>query len=306
MTLRILEKNEIIFRLLMFELKHFNLKITMDNNAIYISLTTTPYRINQIMPVIQSLKDQTFKVDKIFLNIPDVSRRTGQSYNIPDPLRNDADLTIVRGSDWGPVTKILGCLSKIVDPEAIIIVVDDDRVYNSNMVEQFHKQSRLHPDGVICATGFRKIMIDNRRRRIERDFIHKPFERGVGFECYAGMCYRRKFFDNDIYDLFQDVPEYCILSDDILLANYFAYKNIPIYVTATEDFNMHSSKNLRYAKEIDALHNGANKTVDSNERRYFQVITYLSSINRLYLPCDYINSYQHRVTYLRRKKCVKH
>jgi hypothetical protein len=37
--------------------------------------------------------------------------------------------------DWGPATKLLGALLLETDPDTVIITVDDDMMYNHNMVE---------------------------------------------------------------------------------------------------------------------------------------------------------------------------
>jgi hypothetical protein len=110
---------------------------------IYVGLTTLPSRIGKIRNTLDSLLEQTVVPDKIFLSIPDRSLREGCSYVLPEWLANKAlpRVEVLRCErDYGPGTKLLGCLPQITRP-ACLIVVDDDLKYSPFLVERlYHAQ----------------------------------------------------------------------------------------------------------------------------------------------------------------------
>ena len=103
-----------------------------------ITLTTIPRRINDVYKTLDSIKDQTLKPSKIFLNVPN------QYYRFPNAKIFDEDLEkiksnfveITRCDDFGPATKILGSLDKVKKYDCAIII-DDDHIYDKRMCEIF-------------------------------------------------------------------------------------------------------------------------------------------------------------------------
>ena len=104
-----------------------------------ISLTTTPSRIVKLKPTLISLFDQSRAVEKIIINVPCHSLK-GEEYVIPNWLTNLKNVYIHRCEiDYGPATKLLPTLLLNISPKTRIIVVDDDVIYGSSMVENFVK-----------------------------------------------------------------------------------------------------------------------------------------------------------------------
>jgi hypothetical protein len=104
-------------------------------------LTTLPSRIGKIRDTLDSLLEQTVVPDKIFLSIPDRSLREGSSYVLPEWLANKIlpRVDVVHcDQDYGPGTKLLGCLPHITRP-ACLIVVDDDLKYSPFVVERLYQ-----------------------------------------------------------------------------------------------------------------------------------------------------------------------
>jgi hypothetical protein len=118
-----------------------------------ITLTTLPSRIARIEPTIKSLLRQSIRPAAIRLNVPYVSRRENVSYVIPPWLERLRSVTIVRGDDYGPATKLIPTLLDSA-PDARLLVVDDDRVYHPYLVEQMTALSDEHPDAAIAASGW--------------------------------------------------------------------------------------------------------------------------------------------------------
>ena len=105
---------------------------------IYISLSVIPQRIKNINRSVDSLLGQTKKPDKIFINIPDKYRRFDEVIEDSQiPKFSDARVEITRCEDCGPGTKLLGSLDKL-EKNSLLILADDDHIYEDYMIEKFH------------------------------------------------------------------------------------------------------------------------------------------------------------------------
>jgi len=100
-------------------------------------MSTIPQRINNLNKSIKSLLSQTKKPDKIFINIPLKYRRFSETIHEEQiPKFNNNIVEITRGEDFGPGTKLLGSLNKI-KKDSLLILVDDDHMYEDYMIEKF-------------------------------------------------------------------------------------------------------------------------------------------------------------------------
>ena len=111
---------------------------------IYISISTIPSRIKSIDKTINSLLNQTLKPDKIFVNIPSKYKRFKNNVEEKDIPNFSNEVEITRCEDFGPGTKLLGSLKKI-DKNSLLILADDDHIYENFMVEKFHYHYSLSP-----------------------------------------------------------------------------------------------------------------------------------------------------------------
>jgi len=104
---------------------------------IYVSLSTIPQRVKDLNKSIESLLKQTKKPDKIFVNIPFKYRRFKETIDDNKiPKFDNSDVEITRCEDCGPGTKLLGSLDKF-EKNSLVILVDDDHVYEDYMIEKF-------------------------------------------------------------------------------------------------------------------------------------------------------------------------
>ena len=104
---------------------------------IYVSLSTIPQRVKNINRSVDSLLKQTKKPDKIFINIPYAYKRFSEKIeNEQLPKFNNKTIEITRCEDCGPGTKLLGSLNKL-EKDSLLILVDDDNIYEDYMVEKF-------------------------------------------------------------------------------------------------------------------------------------------------------------------------
>ena len=112
---------------------------------IYVSLSTIPQRIKNLNKSVDSLLKQSQKPDKIFINIPFKYRRFSETINDEQIPKFDSDIVeITRCEDCGPGTKLLGSLNKL-KRDSVIILADDDNIYEDYMIEKFFYYYSLVP-----------------------------------------------------------------------------------------------------------------------------------------------------------------
>ncbi len=105
---------------------------------IYVSLTTIPSRVKNLNKSVESLLNQICKPDKIFINIPIKYKRFKEIIEkVHIPKFNDPRVEITRCEDFGPGTKLLGSLKKF-ERNSLIILADDDHIYEDYMIEKFN------------------------------------------------------------------------------------------------------------------------------------------------------------------------
>ena len=104
---------------------------------IYVSISTIPQRIKNLNESVKSLLNQTKKPDKIFINIPFKYQRFTEIIKDDQIPKFDSNLIeITRCEDCGPATKLLGSLNKL-EKNSLVILADDDHVYENYMIEKF-------------------------------------------------------------------------------------------------------------------------------------------------------------------------
>mgnify|MGYP002478014759 CR=1 FL=1 len=123
-------------------------------NQVIVTLTTIPSRLTPenfeegIKSNINSLLNQDYEGEyEIHFNVPSVLKHNSIEYIIPEWIReianNNPKFKIFDNlEDLGPVTKIIHTLKRVTDPEAIIIVCDDDLIYHPNMVTEQVKNTK--------------------------------------------------------------------------------------------------------------------------------------------------------------------
>ena len=104
---------------------------------IYVSISTIPDRLKNLDQSIDSLLNQSKKPDKIFINIPYKYKRFNKTIDDNQiPKFDNSIVEITRCEDCGPGTKLLGSLDKF-DKNSLLILTDDDHIYEDYMIEKF-------------------------------------------------------------------------------------------------------------------------------------------------------------------------
>jgi len=111
-----------------------------------VSLTSIPPRFKNLKKTIDSILKQTIIPKKIFINIPTFYKRFDfiENTNFLNNL-NSKIVEVKRCKDYGPGTKLLGSIDKILNYEYILIL-DDDHKYKNYMCETFIKNADILKD----------------------------------------------------------------------------------------------------------------------------------------------------------------
>jgi hypothetical protein len=199
-----------------------------DRSEIVVSLTTIPSRIDVIDATIKSLLDQTVLPARIILNIPVYSERESRAYTIPKRFLSLSSVHIRRCADWGPATKIIPTITDPKTPgEQPILVVDDDRIYPKDFVQNMQAAARNYPEVALTYSGWvaPKDLTD-RPTTILSNLMQSapapirghrqkiPYEVDV-FQGVMGYLIRPNQFDLTEIQNFSETPEAVRLVDDV-------------------------------------------------------------------------------------------
>lgn len=208
--------------------------------SVIISLTTVPERLADmaeagIIGVIKSICEQEDNDYEVHFNIPETYNITKAEYIIPDWLhkyeRTYGHLRIFRTEDYGPPTKFLPTLQRVQNPETIIIVVDDDLVYCSNMIFEHRKYQNILRDSAICYDG-REPKVQLKYGDLRDSWISCVTEiREVEMvQHYKSVSYKKKLFNDDFYHYYIGRT----FSDDALISTFFKDTNVRMFVVPYE------------------------------------------------------------------------
>lgn len=124
------------------------------------SLTTIPGRYPKLLRTLRTLVAQDYRLDAIYLGVPQESRRLKQPYPELPPEVLDIVTVVPCEHDYGPATKIVGGLLAEQDPTTVIITFDDDVMYSPSLVRklvQYHHRfpaSAIGSSGIVLKYGF--------------------------------------------------------------------------------------------------------------------------------------------------------
>jgi hypothetical protein len=117
-----------------------------DKSRVVISFTTTPDNISKIKPMLNSILDQTVRVDQIALNIP--YKYKGKNYEIPKEY--EKILSIFRfEKDYEDCAKYIPTLLREGEVGTKIIYLDDNQIYGKDFIEFLVEESNNNPDKAI-------------------------------------------------------------------------------------------------------------------------------------------------------------
>ena len=254
----------------------------LSNDKLVVSTTTIPSRLQFINEIIENMYNQTFRPDYMYVNIPYIGKRSGKPYD--NELVEQIDtkngwVKIVRGEDLGPATKLLGSLFLEKDPNTMIITVDDDQIYDNDIIQLLVNRGEENPNSALGTRGLYGNLGGRERCKPKTIYEKSP---QIGYlEGFGGVLYRRKFFDFDILNYYKkDITKECFLSDDLVISNYLKKKGIERIRICTR----HRRKDNKKVDLHDALHRESRKEAYdkcSSELSIEILKTYLKRITKI-------------------------
>ena len=247
-----------------------------------VSLTSSPSRLPHIEPVLQSLLAQTVKPKAIYLNLPDVFERTGESYTIPSWFSNYTDRVILNrcGKDLGPITKLVPALSRIdLSEDVWIVTADDDIAAIPYTLETYQRIVETTMSTEKRAIGLGGTFF-NRTKMYGPSEMMKRVEI---LEGYGMPAYHRSFFNASFFE-YVDV---CVKhlqtkrSDDVILSNWLSLHRIvkeQVGIPWCNRGRLFEKHLLSHGMKEDALNR-----LEPNEAKYAKAYDYLKSCGLLAL-----------------------
>ena len=202
-----------------------------DKDRVIVSLTSFPARIGRLWLVVESMFRQTHKPDMIILWLSKEQFPTLDS--VPQTLLDQQSRGLcieLRDGDLRSHKKFYYAMSEF--PDDNVVTIDDDVLYQSNLIEELYKNHVVHPDSIIANHIFSLVYDKDRNllpyRRWVNEFENNSCHNvqiGVG-----GVLYPPNSLYSDTLnkDLFMDLAK---LADDLWLFSMARLNNRKVIKT---------------------------------------------------------------------------
>lgn len=210
---------------------------------IFISLTTIFDNQQALIHTLNSIKQQTVKPDKCFLFLStepyllDKGFASQQLSPNIEKVLHDSLFEVRWVKNTGPYRKLLPLLEEKFDQDCVIIAVDDDTVYDKNMIKNYINDFNTQ-DCVIASRSYTMKFEDidniNYKERGETNRLNVyNFHTGKGGVLYHPKFFRQSathIFDNSIYQ------EVCPFGDDIWFNFHRIANKVNCYIPAYSSY----------------------------------------------------------------------
>lgn len=179
-------------------------KIDIVKRKCFVSLTTIPSRIK--LPVFieninHFLNNQSYPIENLFITISKNYKRFEETISpgMIDTLKNIPKVIVILiENDYGPSSKYMGPLLNYYDTikDNLLIIIDDDRKYNKNLVRNFVIGYNSFPN-IIFSSGLWKEYFEKKYRNMSDNFLefqlykeqnNNKFYFGQGLGGFFGFC----------------------------------------------------------------------------------------------------------------------
>jgi len=198
---------------------------------IVVSLTSFPARFNTLHLVIKSILCQTMKPDLIFLCL--TKQEMNDKIQLPASLlelNNYGLYTFFANDNLKPHNKYLSAMQQY--PESLVITVDDDNMYDKNLVSDLYGSYLKYPSA-ISARRVHKILRDRNGNLLPYNKWGYEYKRqtapsldllatGVGGALYPPGLLPPETFDTT------KIMELCLNADDIWLKFMELKNHVPV------------------------------------------------------------------------------
>ena len=238
-----------------------------------ISLTSIPSRFKTLPAIVYDLEKHQ-DIDEIWVNIPYKYNRFPDTEVVLPDFSLCSKVVINRCIDYGPGTMYMGPANSDKCDADIVIVVNDDTKYPSNLTS---KLVELYESdhSCWCLSGFRVdeyVKNNGRVGRYDKQYIDVT-------ESYGGVILDMKWL-RDMNDLFLDFYK-LTYNDDIIISNLLSKMNITKKSICDQTMNISMIRQYSYGMGEDALfqNNGEGSHVENNKR----VFKTLEEMKMLYI-----------------------
>lgn len=193
-----------------------------DNNRIQVivSLTSYPGRINIVWQSIESILRQSYKPSKVILWL--ATDQIPNTDHLPTSLKKlmKRGLLIEFRDDIRPHKKYYYAMKEY--PDSIIITIDDDVIYPSDMIKNFVDFHQLYPHSILCngarliksdKNGFAKYKEWENWHAIKIESIPRYDLLPLGV---MGVFYPPKSLNEFVFDV-DSIRRLCLNADDLWL-----------------------------------------------------------------------------------------
>lgn len=215
-----------------------------DTVQAIVSFTTTSYRIQYIVPMIESILNGMVLPSRFVLNLCKASHsHMDQGLNeVPDGVMkfvNEGKMEIHWCEDnYGAFTKLRPTLERFwADKDQVIVTADDDTIYPKYWLKRLIEESLKSPDAVIAYRA-RPLSISNG--------VHTPYEQNpiyrhnhsfaIGEPCIVtgkdGAVYKPRFFTEQILDD-ETRDRLTKFNDDLWISPLLCRQKVPVRVIAS-------------------------------------------------------------------------
>lgn len=239
-----------------------------QNTKVYFMFTSTPPRAHRLPRVLNIMRKQTRRPDRVILSIPKTYSRFGSPYVLPsgrDPLL----IVNVLAHDAGPLSKYLGVMM-VQENNAMIIIGDDDVDYGPTFIEDFVTALRERRDLNAVVTGQ----------------FDKSFGRlSPGVMAFAGVgCYAKHLRRLVRRVLRLPVPAQCFLADDVVATHYFKIvSGYKLYNVTRQTSNFNDVAIYRSNSSINHFHvaNGNRVNLECERALMANEVTPVQGLNKV-------------------------
>lgn len=223
-----------------------------------VSLTTIPARTRSLGPVLRGLLDQTLAADRIVLALPKTSLR-GEAYPPAEALALPKGVEVLACQDQGPATKLLPVLH--AEPQARIVVVDDDVIYPRDFLETLLDWHRRLPGAAI---GYRGVALQTGNRFADLDHV---FATGIAAPARVDVLFGTWGYllppgvlPQAVHDI-DGAPPGLRWVDDVWVSGHLARAGVPRFVVPARTLPIETLASWR-----QALTFGVNRSGDNDGR----------------------------------------
>lgn len=226
-------------------------KKTSKKRRVVCSLTTRPVQPHYFKKVLDNLVAQ---FDAVYLALPRISCK-GVVY----PRISHPGVTVVMvEKDLGPITKFFGILNSDEPPNTLVVVLDDDVIYDANLRENYERNHTRYPNSVISGAGMVYkypqlelpwfLSMTGRRENYTHFLPSFLGSKHLTTVCgYTGICFRRRLINKkDLLNFihYWNMNRECFVNDDIVISAFFASRDIPRLWVSTPRCRSESSKDV--------------------------------------------------------------